>query len=292
MPVGEALRKLVTMHEVEIARMRSRFAARVSGHDSVEHSEGERLATFREGEHVLWTARAEPMARYVTDTGMVRWWWHGKLGAERSRLDSIVAEGQHFGAEELTQSAALVETLEAGEVVCALGAHLAGADGVLRLASGQDWAFYALYDAPGKLSTIRAPRVSSTPPPPAARAAQSLPPGALPPVVAPTEPPRELVSPVAVELMSTVQAVLPGGFRQALLAVVIDAQAGKARVFLHVTALDSGGELVSVDPSQRLFDAVVAMITEQRRRGGSDVRKLVIRLRTTERGASVDVSVS
>lgn len=290
MPVGEALKKLVALHEVEIARMRSRFVARVSGHDSIEHSEAERLVTFREGEHLLWTARAEPMARYVTDTGMLRWWWHGRLGAERSRFDSIVAEGQHFGVEELIQSAAQVGTLEAAEALCALGAHLSSADGVLRLADGTDWIFHALYDAHGKRITIPAPRVSSTPPPPATRSAQSLPP-AQPTATGPTEPPRELVSPVAVELMGAVQGDMAGGFRQALLAVVIDAQGGKARVFLHVTAQDPLGDLVSIDPSQRLFDAVIAMITEQRRRGGADMRKLVVRLKPTERGASVDVSV-
>jgi hypothetical protein len=294
MPVGEALKKLATLHEIEVFRMRSRFAARVSGNDSIEHSASEQLVTFRQGEHVLWTAKAEPLARFATDLGIIRWWWHGTLGNTRSRLDSIVAEGQAYGAEELTASAADVGTLDAADAICALGAHLSGADGLLRLAEGEDWAFYALYEAPGKHITIRMPRVSTTPPPPAARPAQSLPPppvaGTLP-ALGPAEPPRELVSPVAVEIMSTVQVEVPG-FQQALLTVVIDAQGGKARVFVHVAAIDRSGDLVSIDPSQRLFDAVVSMIGEQRRRGGADVRKLGIRVRPTDRGASVDVTVA
>jgi len=290
--VGEALKKLATMHEIEILRMRTRFAARVSGHDSVEHSAQEKLVTFRQGEHVLWTAQAEPLARFATDLGFVRWWWHGTIGHTRSRLDSIVAEGQAYGAEELTRSAADVGSLDACDAICALGAHLAGADGLLRLADGDDWAFYALYEAPGRHITIRMPRVSTTPPPPAARQAQSLPPPPVAPLPAvAAEPPRELVSPVAVELMSTVQAELRG-FTQALLTVVIDAQGGKARVFVHVAAIDADGDIVSIDPSQRLFDAVVTMIGEQRRRGGADVRKLNVRLRPTDRGASVDVTVA
>jgi hypothetical protein len=293
--VGDALKKLATMHEIEILRMRTRFSARVSGHDSVEHSATEQLATFRQGDHELWTAKAEPLARFSTDLGIVRWWWHGTLGQNRSRLDSIVAEGQAYGVEELTRSAADVGSLDACDAICALGAHLAGADGLLRLADGEDWSFYALYEAPGKRITIRMPRVSTPPPPPASHAAQSLPPPPVAPVAPagpPAEPPKELVSPVAVELMSTVQADVPGGFQQALLTVVIDAKGGKARVFVHVAAIDPQGDLRSIDPSQRLFDAVVAMITEQRRRGGADVRKLHVRLRPTERGASVDVTVA
>ena len=108
----------------------------------------------------------------------------------------------------------------------------------------------------------------------------------------PLEPPRELVSPVAVEAIGLVQASLPEGFRQALVTVVVDLQAAKARLFVHVAAIDARGDLQSLDPSQRLFEAVVAMIGEHRRRGGAAMRKLVLRLRPTERGASIEVTVA
>jgi hypothetical protein len=73
---------------------------------------------------------------------------------------------------------------------------------------------------------------------------------------------------------------------------MIDARGEKARLFVHLAAADAIGDLQSLDPSQTLFDAVVAMISEQRRRGGADLHKLVLRVRPTDRGASVDVTVT
>jgi hypothetical protein len=226
--------------------------------------------------------------------GLLRWWWHGKLGSVRSRLDQIVAEGQRYGVEELTKDSIQTETIDASETLCALAAHLAGADGLLRLDEGDDSAFFVLYDSSGSHITIPAPAISVHSLTPAAHPSQSLPPPEVAPVASslPAEPPRELVSPVAVETMSVVHASLPGGFRQALLTVVIDARGEKARLFVHLCAADMNGDLQSLDPSQSLFDAVVAMVSEQRRRGGADLHKLVLRVRPTDRGASVDVTVA
>ena len=123
---------------------------------------------------------------------------------------------------------------------------------------------------PRRTRPARCPRRELAPAPPNARA----------------EPPRELVSPVAVETMSVVQSSLPAGFRQALLTVMIDARGEKARLFVHLAASDSNGDLQSLEPSQKLFDAVVTLVTEQRRRGGADVNKLVLRVKPTDRGAS------
>ncbi len=319
MALGAAFRRLATLHEPDVTRMRERFAGRVAGHDGVQHSPAEKLVTFVRGSQPLWTARAEPMARFSADTGLLRWWWYGKLATGKSRLDAIVAEGQRSGVEELTKDSVQAESLDVSDVVCALAAHLADAEGLLRLQEGDDWAFLALYDAAGARMSFAAPPVPSTLPPPAARVSASLapppappsrsePPSAStlmaampatprvppPPAVpgAPAEPARELVSPVALEAMSLVQASMPHGFRQALVTVVIDAHSGKARLFVHVTVADDRGDLHSLDPSQRLFDAVVAMVSEQRRRGGADLHKLVLRLRPTERGASIDVVVA
>ena len=291
MPMGEALRRLLVMHEPQVIKMRERFAARVLGHDDVQHSAAEKLVTFRRGAETVWTARAEPLAHFVTDLGILRWWWHGRIAQIPSRLDGIVAEGQTYGVEELVRSAASVDSLENADVLCAMGAYLTGAEGYVHLEHGGDREFYALYDAPGARITIPAPPVRSSMPVPAKHAAMSLPPPPVAPV-ARREPARELVSPVATETMSAVRAALPAGFVQAMLTVVIDAQSGKARLFVHLAAVDVAQDLVSLDPSQKLFDAVVAMITEHRRRGGGDVRKLVLRLRPSERGASVDVTVT
>jgi hypothetical protein len=77
-----------------------------------------------------------------------------------------------------------------------------------------------------------------------------------------------------------------------MLTVMIDARGEKARLFVHLAASDANGDLQALDASQPLFDAVVAMVSEQRRRGGADLHKLVLRVKPTERGASVDVSVA
>jgi hypothetical protein len=294
MGLGPAFRRLMTLHGDDVTRMRARYAARVSGHDAIQHSPTEKLVTFAQGSRSLWTARAEPLGRFVGDLGLLRWWWHGKLGSTRSRLDQIVAEGQRYGVEELTKDSVQTESIEASEALCALAAHLAGADGLLRLEEGDDSAFFVLYDATGSRITIPAPPISAGSLAPARHPSRSLP----PPEVAPAatsalrEPPRELVSPVAVETMNVVQASLPGGFRQAMLTVVIDTRGEKARLFVHLAASDQNGDLQALDASQPLFDAVVSMVSEQRRRGGADLHRLVLRVKPTERGASVDVSVA
>ena len=294
MGVGAAFRRLHTAHEHDVARMRSRFAARVNGYDAVQHSPTERLVTFGQGGRSLWTARAEPLARFAGDLGLLRWWWHGSLGSARSRLDQIVAEGQRYGVEELTKDSVQTESVDTSDTLCALAAHLAGADGMLRLDDGEDASFFVLYDSGGSHITIPAPPISAHSLAPAAHQSRSLPPPELAPTrsSAPAEPPRELVSPVAVETMSVVQGALPGGFRQALLTVIIDTRGEKARLFLHVAASDTNGDLQALDASQPLFDAVVAMVSEQRRRGGADLHKFVLRLKPTDRGASVDVTVA
>lgn len=296
MPPGTALDRLLAMHEGEVIKMRDRFSGRAGGHDDVQHSPAEKLASFLRGGRPLWTARAEPMAHFASEVGMLRWWWHGRVTQIPSRLDSIVAEGRAWDVSELVDSAASLHTLERAERVCAAAASIAGAEGYLCLPRGEDWEFFALYDAPGARMTIPAPPQRSVAPPPAAHAGTTLPPPPVAPapaVPAPVrEPPRELVSPVAGEVMRDVQAALPGGFQQAMLTVVIDAQGPKARLFVHLAAADPVGDLHALDPSQTLFDAVVTMVTEHRRQGGGALRKLVLRLRRSERGGAIDVRVA
>jgi hypothetical protein len=281
------------MHEMDVQRMGQRLAGRVLGHDAMQHSATERRVTYSRGKRALWTARAEPLARFAGGRGILRWWWHGTLGSSRSTLDDIVSEGQRHGVEELIRDSVQTESLQTSEALCALAAHLAAADGLLRVDEGDDASFFALYDA-GRHMTIPAPPLSAGSLVPAANPSESLPaaPASVPSPSGPTEPSRELVSPVALAMMSFVQASLPSGFRQALLAVMVDAQGEKARIFVHLTAADANGDLQSLEPSQRLFDSVVVMISEQRRRGGSELHRLVLRLRPTDRGASIDVTVT
>jgi hypothetical protein len=293
MALGAGVRRLLALHEADVKRMSERFAVRVTGHDGVQHSATERRVTFTRGKRALWTARAEPLARFAGGRGLLRWWWHGKLGSSRSPLDDIVIEGQRHGVEELTQDSVQTESLQTSETLCALAAHLAAADGLLRMDDGGDASFFALYDA-GSHMTIPAPPLSAGSLVPAANPSRTLPaaPLSVPSPSGPSEPSRELVSPVALATMSFVQASLPSGFGQALLAVMVDAQGEKARIFVHLTAADANGDLQSLEPSQRLFDAVVVMISEQRKRGGAELHRLVLRLRPTDRGASIDVTVT
>jgi hypothetical protein len=108
----------------------------------------------------------------------------------------------------------------------------------------------------------------------------------------PREPPRELLLPVAQEALAIVCGALPKGFRQALLTIALDVRGAKARFFVHLVALDPEAELVALDPSQALFDAVATLIGDERRYAGGAWHKLVLRLRTTERGASIEARVS
>src|SRR5579871_5368346 len=109
MALGAAFKQLLTLNELDVRNMRERFGARVAGHDAVQHSPQERLVTFRRGADVLWTARAEPMASFVSDMGLLRWWWYGKLASGKSRLDGIVAAGQQYGVDELTRDSVRTE---------------------------------------------------------------------------------------------------------------------------------------------------------------------------------------
>jgi hypothetical protein len=293
--LGPAFRRLAALHERDVAQMRERQEARAAGHDGTQYQAAEQRMVYSRGGQPLWSPRAELMARFLDDLGLLRWWWYGALhGTTRSRLDALVAEGQRWQVDELTRDSVQVETLEAADELCALAANLARADGVVRTQEGDVWSFYALYDAGARRAadgSVPAPP-STFPPPAALRALQSLPPPQIHEMGTASEPSRELVTPVAQEAMVVLRGAMPHGFTQALLTVNVDVANGKARFFVHLVALDAAGDLAPLDPSQRLFDAVATMIGEHRRRGGGDWRKLVLRMRATERGASIDVRVA
>lgn len=259
----------------------------------------ERMLKRQAARGAEWTPHSELLARYSDDVGLLHWWWRGKPGiAQRpSRLDAIVAEGRQFGVEELTKEAVSAESVEVAGQICCLAAHIAHADGVTRVREGDAWVFYALFDA----IDPRASRISSmTLPPPTGRSS-SIPPGPLrrtaqtiPDIDRTTasQAKQELARDLLVPVMQEAAKSLPQGFRQALVITTVDVKEGKARFFVHVVASDASGDLVEIDASQALFDAVGAMIAEHRRRGGAAWRKLIAHLRATERGASIDVRVA
>lgn len=106
------------------------------------------------------------------------------------------------------------------------------------------------------------------------------------------DPARELFMPVAQMALAEVAASTPG-FGQALLVVRVEiAPNGKHRFFVQLVAKDAEGDLVSLDPSRALLDAVTKMIADDARDGNGRWSKLAARLRPTARGASVDLDVA
>jgi len=106
------------------------------------------------------------------------------------------------------------------------------------------------------------------------------------------DPAREIFMPVAQTALADVAASTPG-FQQALVVVRVEiATNGKHRFFVQLVASDAEGDLVSLDPSRTLLDAVTKMIADDARDGNGRWSKLAARLRPTARGASVDLDVA
>lgn len=127
--------------------------------------------------------------------------------------------------------------------------------------------------------------------PPAPRAPLLQTPPPPPPLSLPVrEPAREIFMPVAQTALGDLAATLPA-FAQALVVLRVDTANGKGRFFVQLVALDSGGDLISLDPSRALLEASAKMIADDARDGNGRWRKLAARLRPTARGASVDLDV-
>lgn len=124
--------------------------------------------------------------------------------------------------------------------------------------------------------------------PPAPRPMTPPPPQVSVPV---RDPAREIFMPVAQIALNDVALTTPG-FGQALLVVRVEMGAGgKHRFFVQLVAKDAEGDLVSLDPSRTLLEAVTKMIADDARDGNGRWSKLAARLRPTARGASVDLHV-
>lgn len=112
-----------------------------------------------------------------------------------------------------------------------------------------------------------------------------------PPVRIPT---REVVASLVQEALAVTTRATNGEFAQALLSVVVEVDEGaavKGRFFVDVVALDPKGELVSVDATHTLIEAAAHTIAADAQSGNGRWRKLLVRLRRTPRGASVEVDV-
>ena len=142
----------------------------------------------------------------------------------------------------------------------------------------------------GTMSAAPGLEMQTAPPPPGGTPMErgSIPTPAPPEV---RQPSRTTFFPLAQLALGHVAAVLPGGFRQALLVITIDVQASKGRFFVQLVASDARGDLVSLEPSRDLLDATARFIGEDAREGNARWRRLVARLTATAKGAAVDVEV-
>jgi hypothetical protein len=84
-------------------------------------------------------------------------------------------------------------------------------------------------------------------------------------------------------------------FQQALLVVVVEVQehetGTRGRFFVHVVATDPKADLVSLDTTDELVAAAQTVIAADAQSGNGRWRKLLVRLRRTARGASIEVDV-
>ncbi len=101
---------------------------------------------------------------------------------------------------------------------------------------------------------------------------------------------RELFLPVAQSALAEVVQQIEG-FRQALLVVRIDLEHSKGRFVVQLVGLDAAGDLHALDASRPLVDAVAKLIGEDSRDGNGRWKKLVVRMRQTERGAAVEQTI-
>ncbi|MEO7097192.1 MAG: DUF6882 domain-containing protein [Polyangiales bacterium] len=156
----------------------------------------------------------------------------------------------------------------------------------------EDFESVLVRPAPRSTAPSTAPGLDfqTSPPPPGGTPMErgSIPTPAPPEV---RQPSRATFFPLAQLALGHVAAVLPGGFRQALLVITIDVQASKGRFFVQLVASDARGDLLSLEPSRDLLDATARFIGEDAREGNSRWRRLVARLTATAKGASVDVEV-
>jgi hypothetical protein len=121
---------------------------------------------------------------------------------------------------------------------------------------------------------------------PIPKAPATPPPAALPI----REPSREVLMPLVQPALGTIAAALPG-FRQALVVLTVDVDGGKGRFSLQLVGADAAGDLQVIDPPSALLEASAKLIGDDARSGNGRWRRLIVRLSSTARGASVSVTV-
>jgi hypothetical protein len=288
--------------------------ARVAGSDEVSYDDEVESVTYKKSGAVLWTGKGELIATYAPETHTFHWSRPEQTPAtEARRVEAIFHKGRANAISQLTVDVLHLDGPEDADMIANLGAHLAGADGVLRLQGRPEWTFLALFDlgerrkssrydysVPPPLDPHDQPHAISVPallpvrslaPPsaPSAPSATALAPAPATPAI--REPSRDVFLPVARAALADVANAMASGFRQALLVVTIDASGQKARYFVQLVTSDPNGDLQALEPSSQLLDATGKFIAADAHEGNGRWRRLVARLATSARGASVGIEV-
>ena len=92
----------------------------------------------------------------------------------------------------------------------------------------------------------------------------------------PRKPSSAELSPLASHANTVVRAGMTKGFEQAVIVVNVDHSASKGRFFVQIVASDLKGRLVPIDASRDVFEAAVALVSEDVKSGAARFRRLTV----------------
>jgi hypothetical protein len=310
--LSEKFQRLEAVFEPDITKMIARQQKHLGRYDDALFDGSIEMVSFFRGGALLAQGKGALVGVYNPQFGLFRWWFHGRGArvAGKTRLDKALAEAGEFGIPELAvdhiEGATEADALTLAKVM----AHVARAEGVVRIADEYGVSLVALFE--GALDVRAQPGASPQGPTALAPARANY--SVAAPVSAPQiqaaisrvktiagaqtaavakvrDPSREVVAPLVQAGLGLAAAQMPQGFTQAMLIVVVETRDSKARFFVQLAAVDAAGELVSIDTTKELQDTAAKMIADDARSGNGRWGKMVVRLRRTERGASVEVTV-
>jgi hypothetical protein len=311
-PIDDRLRRLAKTVEPEVQRMLERHAAITRGYDELQHNPEMNIVGFVRMGETLFRAQTEHIGNYYPDIGMFRWAWALRPHTTGpTRLDAVMREGEAQGIEQLRANHISSIPEDDAVLVAHLAAHIARANGVLRLPEGEHFVFFALYEIPhpnparGGFSVAPAamPAAQSSEtslpalisdvtlapqhvPPPAESGPVLTRPSAERPI---REPGRLVLTPLAQQAAVDLARVMPG-YTQALLVVSVNRQEAKGRFFVVLVATDAEGVMHALEPTSKTVEATANMIRTDSVDGNGPWRRLVLRF-TPKPGGGAKLSI-
>jgi hypothetical protein len=328
MPLDEATRRSIFIHQHEVKRLVERERARVERGEEVHYDTGSRMATWetRLGE-IIGRWYGEIVASYLVRDRILRWAWAGRSSVSSVTHAEVVArEGQARGVPQLTMSIVGELDEEEASMLARLGVLVAGGAGMKIERGEEEITFVGLFDSPRpRDGEILDPSRYSVPPPPVTRSSAppprppSNPPAAyrsMPPIreiygprsargtrsTPPPPPPREvreparsILLPVATGVLNVLARSVPG-FQQALFVITVDREAPLASerqgLGVFLVANESSSQLRAVDLPTDLVEAAARLVDADRNDGNGPWRKLSARIvPKADGGATLQVDV-